>query len=446
MSIEALRSGRVKNVRQDSNREFISLLAYICVDGTTLLAGLIYKGISYDLQDTWLDDFDSEEEVAYFAASSNGWSCDSLGYQWLRDIFDRHTKEKARPRKRRILIVDGHSSHVNMKFLDLADKLRILIHILPPHSTHRLQPLDIGLFSPLSTAYSTELNKLIHESESLVSITKRMFYRIFKKAFKIAFTQENIEHAFAKPGIWPFNLENILSILRKPIAQSIEIDYNQLQTPKTTRAIRYVHNAYIANPVKSTLSLILKANIHLAAQQDINNHIIHGLRNTIQIEKSKRQRGKRLNLLGEEDNGPQFFSPARIQAAREFQAQKEAMEEENKARIASKKALALVAKEKAEATKKERALQRAISRENAAVEKARKIIERQAILEARKARTIADKASKLASKASKGSRKAILGKRKLVDSNIDLVDSPAQKRPLARSTSGRAIVTPARFN
>jgi hypothetical protein len=72
MSIEALHSGRVKNARQDGNREFISLLACICIDGTTLLAGLIYKGILYDLQDTWLDDFDLKEEVVYFTASLNG--------------------------------------------------------------------------------------------------------------------------------------------------------------------------------------------------------------------------------------------------------------------------------------------------------------------------------------------------------------------------------------
>src|SRR5450432_2684678 len=127
--------------------------------------------------------------------------------------------------------------------------------------------------------------------------------------------------------------------------------------PKTSRTIRCVHNTYIANPIKSTLSLILKANIHLAAQQVINNHIIYSLRNTIQLEKKKRKRGKRLNLLSEEDNRPQFYSQARIQAAREIKAQKEATEEENRAKIASKKALAIVAKEKADATKKERALQ-----------------------------------------------------------------------------------------
>src|SRR5450432_3612829 len=228
MSREALRSGRVKNARQDGNREFISLLACICADGTTLPAGLIYQGASYDLQDTWLDDFNSNDEVAYFVASANGWSCDSLGYQWLRDIFDRYTKEKAGIRKRRILIVDGHSSHINMKFLDLVDKLRILVHILPPHSTHRLQPLDVGLFSPLSTAYSKALNRLIHESESLVSMTKRLFYGIFKEAFLIAFTKRNVEHAFTKPGIWPYNPEVLISILRKPIVKPIDLDPTRL--------------------------------------------------------------------------------------------------------------------------------------------------------------------------------------------------------------------------
>jgi hypothetical protein len=144
-------------------------------------------------------------------------------------------------------------------------------------------------------------------------------------------------------------------------------------------------------------------------------------------------------------NGPQFYSLARIQAAREFQAQKEATEEENRAKIASKKALAIVAKEKAEATKKERALQLAIRRETAAAEKAKRIFDRKAIQEARKATTAVDKASKLASKASISSTKAILGKRKLADSNIDVVDSPVGKRVAGRTTRGRAVLKPARF-
>jgi prepilin-type processing-associated H-X9-DG protein len=152
MSIEALRSGRITHALTDGNCEFVTLLACICADGTKIPVGLIYKGESYNLQNTWVDDMDENDEV-YFAASANGWTCNSLGLQWLQKIFDRHTKAKAGQSKR-LLIMDRHSSYVNMAFLDWADRNRIIVHIMPAHSTHRLQPLDVGLFSLLSTVYT----------------------------------------------------------------------------------------------------------------------------------------------------------------------------------------------------------------------------------------------------------------------------------------------------
>jgi hypothetical protein len=137
------------------------LLATICADGTRLPPALIYKGKSHDLMDTWVEDF-LDSDSAYFCSSDTGWSCDTIGLQWLERVFDRHTCKKA-GRSRRLLIVDGHSSHVNLKFLDYADRNRIIVLILPPHSTHRLQPLDVGLFSPLARAYTTELDTFMHK-------------------------------------------------------------------------------------------------------------------------------------------------------------------------------------------------------------------------------------------------------------------------------------------
>ena len=145
--MEALRSGRIQYASEDGNREFISLLACICADGTTLPPSLIYKGDSGDLRNTWLEDWFPEQE-AHFTSSPNGWSSHALGLNWLTTVFDRYTKSKAGNRHR-LLIVDGHSSHVNMAFINECDRLRILLMILPPHSTHRLQPLDVSLFKPV---------------------------------------------------------------------------------------------------------------------------------------------------------------------------------------------------------------------------------------------------------------------------------------------------------
>jgi len=55
------------------------------------------------------------------------------------------------------------------------------------------------------------------------------------------------------------------------------------------------------------------------------------------LERQKRQKGKKLNLLGKSDAGPQFFSPNRVRAGLAFQAEKAADEQADRDRIANKK-------------------------------------------------------------------------------------------------------------
>jgi hypothetical protein len=49
MSKKAYKSSRITSASQDSNQEFISLLAYISAIGATLPPALLYKGESGDL-------------------------------------------------------------------------------------------------------------------------------------------------------------------------------------------------------------------------------------------------------------------------------------------------------------------------------------------------------------------------------------------------------------
>ena len=171
MTKKTYEQSRIRYFQQDGSREFISLLACICADGTALSPALIYQGVSNDLQSSWIDDLD-EQDQAYFTVSSNEWINNELDLTWLWR-FDRDTQHK--DNKRRLLIVDGHSSHLNMTFLKLADSLRILILVLPSHTTHRLQSLDVGLFGPLTKAYIKRLDVYIHEGLRWVSMTKRLF-------------------------------------------------------------------------------------------------------------------------------------------------------------------------------------------------------------------------------------------------------------------------------
>lgn len=109
MTRDEYKAGCIRHVQQDGNREFVSLLVCVCADGTTLPPALIYQGKSGDLQNTWMEDL-KEDDQAYFTSAENGWSSNALGLAWLRR-FDQDTCHKNS--RKRLLIADGHSSHVN---------------------------------------------------------------------------------------------------------------------------------------------------------------------------------------------------------------------------------------------------------------------------------------------------------------------------------------------
>ena len=245
-----------------------------------------------------------------------------MGRNWLDKVFQRYTVKKTNNR-RRLLIVDGHSSHVNMQFIDRCDALRILLLILPPHSTHRLQPLDVGLFSPLSNYYTQGLNELMFNSLNMVGMSKRSFWGIFIIAWRKAFNTQNIESAFRKTGIFPYNPQLILDVITKPSSIESSESTSPIKTPMTSRSTRRMHKLYFKQPSDLLLTKIIRANERLVSEHAIDQHIIQGLNTALKIEKKRRQRGKGLNLLGEEASGPQFFSPSKVHAARDVLKAKE---------------------------------------------------------------------------------------------------------------------------
>jgi len=66
----------------------------------------------------------------------------------------------------RLLILDGHTSHFNWRFFDYCLNVKIIPFCLPAHSTHLLQPLDVGLFSPLQRHYGNGLDEFIRKGHA----------------------------------------------------------------------------------------------------------------------------------------------------------------------------------------------------------------------------------------------------------------------------------------
>jgi len=74
----------------------------------------------------------------------------------------------------RMLILDDNYSHVTIEFMDYCETNQIALYCLPPHSTHIVQPLEVGLFSPLQHHYSKQL--MIMYGMVYMASTKAIFF------------------------------------------------------------------------------------------------------------------------------------------------------------------------------------------------------------------------------------------------------------------------------
>jgi hypothetical protein len=156
-------SRQVRQALQDGSQEWISSLACICANGSFVNLALVYQSNAETLQLSWVEEINSNSYRVFVTSSTSGWSNNRISLGWLKQVFDRCTKEKAQ-RSHRLLIVNGYGSHLTMNFINYCDRNRILLAIFPPHSTHTLQPLDVCVFKSLLAAYSGELSRYLHNS------------------------------------------------------------------------------------------------------------------------------------------------------------------------------------------------------------------------------------------------------------------------------------------
>jgi hypothetical protein len=102
-----------------------------------------------------------------------------------------------------LLIFDGHGSHLTEEIHALALENNIHLLCLPAHTTHKLQPLDVGIFGPLATAFSRRCDEVLDQTGQEIPIDD--FVKEYMVARAEAFKPETIKKAFTKSGLNPLN-------------------------------------------------------------------------------------------------------------------------------------------------------------------------------------------------------------------------------------------------
>jgi len=109
-----------------------------------------------------------------------------------------------------LLLFDGHRSHLTFEFVGFALQHPIRLLVFPPHSTHLLQPLDVGIFSPLQRIFGHEVDEWGQKEGPYARLHMGDFYPMHMSALTRPLTSSNILSAFRAPGISPMNRLHIM--------------------------------------------------------------------------------------------------------------------------------------------------------------------------------------------------------------------------------------------
>lgn len=103
-----------------------------------------------------------------------------------------------------LLILDNHFSHISPKGLNICKERGVVLLTIPPHTSHKLQPLDVAVYGPFKSYYNQECdNFMVNHAGQTIGLPN--IAELVGKAYQRAFTPLNIIRGFSKTGIFPYN-------------------------------------------------------------------------------------------------------------------------------------------------------------------------------------------------------------------------------------------------
>lgn len=135
------------------------------------------------------------------ACHPSGWIQAELFTKWFKHFLETTKPSATSPV---LLILDGHTSHTrNIEVIDLARKNNVHLLSIPPHSSHKIQPLDKTFMGPLKKYMAEEIRVWMRANGR--AITHYDIASIFGRAYVRSQCAELAISGFRTTGIYPLN-------------------------------------------------------------------------------------------------------------------------------------------------------------------------------------------------------------------------------------------------
>ena len=131
--------------------------------------------------------------------TKSGWTDQDVFVLWFCHFL---SVVKASVDNKQVIILDGHHSHKSLKAITMARENGVTLITLPPHSTHRMQPLDVAVFKSLKAAYNNSVDTWMRSNPGR-RVTEYEVAKLFSTAYTRSATMARAINGFRVSGLWP---------------------------------------------------------------------------------------------------------------------------------------------------------------------------------------------------------------------------------------------------
>ena len=187
---------------KDSAKTCISVMFCGSASGEVLPPYVVYKG--QNVYPSWTE---GGIKGSVYSATKSGWFDMFTFEDWYFKIFLKTVKN--RPGKK-LLIGDNLGSHISPTVIKSCRENNIEFTCLPANATDKMQPLDVGIFGPMKSAWRKKLHEARDKDPSARLLNKHVFPRMLKELIEVLDMKKHLPAAFEKCGLAPFNPTKVL--------------------------------------------------------------------------------------------------------------------------------------------------------------------------------------------------------------------------------------------
>jgi len=193
--LQTLKKCKFYHVRLD-NLELITVIECISPSGLSVPPSFI-------LSSGPIPSFpDLSSKIAVIMTSPNGWTNNEIGTAWFTKTFIPFANSHKVSDEPIILLLNGHNSHKSDEFHGAVFQHNIIVIVFPSKCTHKLQPLDVIVFTQTQRHWSN------HCDNCIIHHVKIDHYNIIQEYMEVCprlMTPELMCSVFSTTGIFLFN-------------------------------------------------------------------------------------------------------------------------------------------------------------------------------------------------------------------------------------------------